>query len=152
VAAAGELEAVTAGHELTVDVEPVTVVGARDDLHRVALNLMDNAIKHTPPGTHVHARLRRDGDEAVLEVVDDGPGIPPELRERIFERFVRGGGEVAGSSGLGLAIVRAVAQSHGGEVTVTDGPDGRGARFVVRIPAATQVPRPAPEAAPAARS
>ena len=136
VAAAGELEPVTGDHDLTVDVEPVTVVGARDDLHRVALNLMDNAIKHTPAGTHVHASLRREGDEAVLEVVDDGPGIPEDDRERIFERFVRGGGEVAGSSGLGLAIVRAVAQSHGGEVTVGDGDDGRGARFVVRIPAA----------------
>jgi len=148
VAAAGELEPVTGDHDLTVDVEPVTVVGARDDLHRVALNLMDNAIKHTPPGTHVHAALRREGDEAVLEVVDDGPGIPEDMRDKIFERFVRGGGEVAGSSGLGLAIVRAVAQSHGGEVTVGEGPDGRGARFVVRIPAAdsaveVQPPTPA---------
>jgi signal transduction histidine kinase len=97
---------------------------------------MDNAIKHTPAGTHVHASLHREGDEAVLEVVDDGPGIPEDDRERIFERFVRGGGEVAGSSGLGLAIVRAVAQSHGGEVTVSEGDDGHGARFVVRIPAA----------------
>ncbi len=94
VAAAGELEPVTGEHDLTVDVEPITVVGARDDLHRVALNLMDNAIKHTPPGTHVHAPCSREGDEAVLEVVDDGPGIPEEDRERIFERFVRGGGEV----------------------------------------------------------
>lgn len=152
VAAAGELEAVTAGHELSVDVEPVTVVGARDDLHRVALNLMDNAIKHTPPGTRIEARLRREGDDAVLEVVDDGPGIPPEDRERIFERFVRGGGEVAGSSGLGLAIVRAVAQSHGGEVSVGDGPGGRGARFVVRIPAAADVPVEPEAPAPAVRS
>jgi signal transduction histidine kinase len=136
VAAAGELEPVTGDHDLTVDVEPVTVIGARDDLHRVALNLMDNAIKHTPAGTHVHASLRREGDEAVLEVVDDGPGIPEELRDKIFERFVRGGGEVSGSSGLGLAIVRAVAQSHGGEVTEGTAEDGHGARFVVRIPAA----------------
>jgi signal transduction histidine kinase len=149
VAAAGELEPVTGDHDLTVDVEPVTVVGARDDLHRVALNLMDNAIKHTPAGTHVHASLRRDGDEAVLEVVDDGPGIPDEMRDKIFERFVRGGGEVAGSSGLGLAIVRAVAQSHGGEVTVGTGEDGRGARFVVRIPAADSAVEVEPPTTPA---
>jgi two-component system OmpR family sensor kinase len=140
IAAAGELEPVTGEHDLAVDVEPVTVIGARDDLHRVALNLMDNAIKHTPPGTHVRATVRRDGDDAVLEVVDDGPGIPQEDRTRIFDRFVRGGGEVAGSSGLGLAIVRAVAQSHGGGVTLSDGDDGRGTRFVVRIPAADPAP------------
>jgi two-component system, OmpR family, sensor kinase len=149
VAAAGELEPVTGDHDLTIDVEPVTVIGARDDLHRVALNLMDNAIKHTPPGVHVHAQLRRVGDDAILEVVDDGPGIPEEDRERIFERFVRGGGEVAGSSGLGLAIVRAVAQSHGGEVTVTEGEDGHGARFVVRIPAADDATVDAPDRATA---
>jgi two-component system, OmpR family, sensor kinase len=148
IAAAGELEPVTGAHDLAVDVEPVTVIGARDDLHRVALNLMDNAIKHTPPGTHVRATVRREGDAAVLEVVDDGPGIPPEDRERIFERFVRGGGEVAGSSGLGLAIVRAVAQSHGGGVTLGDGPGGRGTRFVVRIPAADPAPTQAPPPAP----
>ncbi len=152
VAAAGELEPVAGEHEIAVDVEPVTVVGARDDLHRVALNLMENAVKHTPAGTHVRATVRRAGDEAILEVVDDGPGIPADDRERIFERFVRGGGEVSGSSGLGLSIVRAVARSHGGNVTVQDGDDGRGTRFVVRIPARAPAPADEPAASPAVRS
>ena len=78
-------------------------------------------------------------------VEDDGPGIAPEARERIFERFVRGRGDRAGSSGLGLAIVRAVAESHGGTVTLTDAKRSTGARFVVRLPAAARVPAPPTE-------
>ena len=147
VAAAASWSRSRAGHDLTIDVEPITVVGARDDLHRMAFNLMDNAIKHTPAG---HARAGPSapgGRRGGFEVCDDGPGIPEDMRDSIFERFVRGGGEVAGSSGLGLSIVRAVAQSHGGEVTVDEGEDGHGARFVVRIPAAdsaVEIEPPAP--------
>jgi signal transduction histidine kinase len=136
IEAVAELEPVAGGHALEVDAPAgVTVLGARDDLHRVALNLAGNALTHTPPGTHVLVSVRREGADAVLEVVDDGPGIPPEDRERVFERFVRGGGESAGSSGLGLAIVQAVAEAHGGSVALTDGDGGRGARFTVRMPA-----------------
>ena len=83
---------------------------------------------------------------AVLEVSDAGHGIPPQLRERIFERFVRGASEGAGGgSGLGLAIVRAVAERHGGSVELTESESG-GARFVVRLPTAR---RPAAERATA---
>ncbi len=65
---------------------------------------------------------------------DDGPGVPPELAPTLFERFVRGAGDRGGSFGLGLAIVRAVAESHGGSVTLRDPAEGSGARFVVRLP------------------
>jgi two-component system, OmpR family, sensor kinase len=115
--------------------EQATIDGARDELHRLALNLIENALRHTPPGTHVHAALATVGDDVVLTVEDDGPGIPEELRPRLFERFVRGGGDGGGGSGLGLSIVRAVAVSHGGDVTLMRGHAG-GARFVVRLPAA----------------
>jgi signal transduction histidine kinase len=71
-----------------------------------------------------------------LIVEDDGPGVAPELRSRLFERFVRGEGDAGGSFGLGLSIVRAVAESHGGSVTLEDGAGGRGARFVVTLPRA----------------
>ncbi len=151
VEAAAELEPVAGEHRLHVEVEEVTMLGVRDDLHRVALNLMDNALKHTPAGTHVRATVRRVGEDAVLEVVDDGPGIGPGDRERVFERFVRGGGESAGSSGLGLAIVRAVAEGHGGTVELTDAggpPEAPGTRFTVRLPAphaAELSAEPAPE-------
>jgi len=142
VEVAGELEplAASADHDLSIDTsaDSALVSGARDELHRMALNLIENSLRHTPPGTHVHAALQHVGDEIVLTVQDDGPGIPVELRERLFERFVRGGGDRAPSgSGLGLAIVRAVARSHGGEVTVDETPGG-GARFVVRLPAAAE--------------
>jgi signal transduction histidine kinase len=117
--------------------DSVPVDGNPDELHRLALNLLENAVRHTPEASSVELRVRRDGDSAVLEVSDDGPGVPRELREQVFERFVRGEGPAdtsgGGGSGLGLAIVRAVAESHGGSVTVSDEPGG-GARFTVKLP------------------
>jgi two-component system, OmpR family, sensor kinase len=137
--AAGELEPVSNGHDITVDAPPgATISGARDELHRLALNLLENALRHTDPGTAVEASVERINGQVVLSVEDDGPGIAPELHEKVFERFFRGDGERSGSSGLGLAIVRAVAESHQGNVTLEDPLDGRGARFVVRFPAETQ--------------
>jgi signal transduction histidine kinase len=136
---------VAAGHELSVDAKTAIIDGSRDELHRMALNLMENAIRHTPPGTHVRATVAvRDGD-VVLTVADDGPGVPDELRERIFERFVRGDGDRGSSSGLGLSIVRAVAESHGGSVVLEDADPG--ARFVVRLPRLEGAPAPEPRPA-----
>ena len=130
--AAGEAAPLAERHELELDVSgPVLVDGSADDLHRLALNLIQNALVHTPPGTRVSVRLRSE-DGALLEVEDDGPGVPAELRHRLFERFVRGHGDTGGGSGLGLAIVRAVAETHGGSVELTE--RGGGARFVVRLP------------------
>jgi two-component system OmpR family sensor kinase len=134
--AASELEPVSDGHELTVDAEPAIVDGVRDELHRLAVNLIENAIRHTPPGTRIRAEVSERDGEVTLAVEDDGPGVPEPLSSRIFERFVRGGGDRAGSSGLGLAIVRAVAESHGGTVGLERPASGRGARFVVRLPPA----------------
>jgi two-component system, OmpR family, sensor kinase len=133
--AAGELEPMANQHELTVDADLALVAGTRDELHRLVLNLLENSIRHTPPGTHVRAgTFTRDG-EVVLTVDDDGPGIPPELERRMFERFVRGTRDGARGSGLGLAIVRAVVESHGGSVSL-ERPSSGGIRFVIRIPAA----------------
>jgi two-component system OmpR family sensor kinase len=134
--AAGELEPVAAGHVLSVDAEPAIVHGGRDELLRLTLNLMENAIRHTPSGTRVHATTGTDDGAVTLVVEDDGPGISAELAPRVFERFVRGGGDRAGSSGLGLSIVWAVAESHGGTVTLEPRGEAQGgARFVVRLPA-----------------
>jgi signal transduction histidine kinase len=138
IEAAAELGPMAEAHELTVDPRPAFVDGAHDELHRLALNLMENALRHTPPGTRVRAAVGIQGDDVVLVVEDDGPGVPPAVRDRIFERFVRGEGDHGSSSGLGLSIVRAVADSHGGSVTLEDAHPG--ARFVVRLPRAQAVP------------
>ncbi|HEX7297814.1 MAG TPA: HAMP domain-containing sensor histidine kinase [Solirubrobacteraceae bacterium] len=146
VEAAAELGPVADGHELTVDSDEAVVNGTRDELHRMTLNLMENALRHTPNGTHVSARVAADDGEVVLTVQDDGPGVPADLRERVFERFVRGAGDRGSSSGLGLSIVRAVAESHGGSVELEDAHPG--ARFVVRLPRA-DVPAEQPTPTPA---
>jgi two-component system OmpR family sensor kinase len=141
--AAAELGPVAERHELSIRAAPTIVDGVRDELHRLVLNLLENAVRHTPPGTSVRASLESRDGEAVLVVQDDGPGIPDELRERVFDRFVRGGRDGGRGSGLGLAIVRSVAQSHGGTVTLGPSAGGRGARFEIRIPS---IPAGAPAA------
>jgi signal transduction histidine kinase len=139
VEAAGELEPVAEGHDLSVEAEPAIVSGTRDDLHRLTLNLLENAIRHTPPGTHIRASTAALDGTAVLTVEDDGPGIPPELEQRVFERFVRGARDGRRGSGLGLAIVRAVVEAHGGAVRLERPEVGSGTRFVIRLPAETAV-------------
>ena len=138
-AAVAEAGPAAEDHEVSVSApEDAFVDGSADDLHRVVLNLVENAVQHTPPGTAVRAEVRQEDAEVVLEVSDSGGGVPPAMRERIFERFVTGDG--AGSSrgspgtGLGLAIVRAVAERHGGSVEVSEAHPGT--RFTVRLPAA----------------
>jgi two-component system, OmpR family, sensor kinase len=139
--AAGELSSLSTHHEITLDVQPAVVEGARDELHRLVINLIENALRHTPPGTAIRlATQTLPAGQVELVVEDDGPGVPEELAPTLFERFVRGAGDAGGSFGLGLAIVQAVALSHGGSVELERAEaareDGlRGARFVVRLPA-----------------
>jgi two-component system OmpR family sensor kinase len=134
--AAAELEPMAGDHEISVSAHRgAEVEGARDELHRLVLNLLENALRHTDPGTAVEASVERHNGEVVLSVEDDGPGIPEELADKVFDRFFRGDGDRSGSSGLGLSIVRAVASSHRGTVALEPPLDGRGARFVVRLPA-----------------
>jgi two-component system, OmpR family, sensor kinase len=135
--AAREAGALSSDHPVSLDLDgPVVVNGVSDDLHRLAGNLIENALFHTPAGTPVTVSVRREDGNAVLEVADRGPGVPLDMRDRVFERFARGGGDAApsGGSGLGLAIVRAVTTSHGGSVELLDA-QGGGARFVVTLPA-----------------
>jgi signal transduction histidine kinase len=136
--AAVEMAPVLGDRELEIDNEhSLPVVGNPDELHRMVLNLLDNAARHTPVEARIELHVHELGDEALVEVADDGPGIPPRLREQIFDRFVRGEGPadtaVGPGSGLGLAIVRAVAASHGGTVEVAESASG-GALFRVRLP------------------
>ncbi|MFF6807168.1 ATP-binding protein [Streptomyces sp. NPDC012616] len=113
------------------------VAGSRGQLRRVLANLLDNAQRHAR--TEVAVSVRRSGDRVVVEVADDGDGVPEADRERIFERFVRlddARGRDDGGAGLGLAIARDVAARHGGTLTVGETPAG-GARFELRLPAVT---------------
>lgn len=116
--------------------DPVTVHGDEGRLRQVADNLLANARVHTPAGTPVRVRVRDEGQDAVLEVEDDGPGIAAEDAERIFERFYRSETSRSrefGGAGLGLSIVAAVAAAHDGSARLEAAASG-GARFVVRIP------------------
>ena len=98
--------------------------------------LIDNAATFSPPDAPISVRVRRDGDDAVVEVVDGGPGVPPDKREAVFERFAAWRPpdyEDRPGTGLGLFISRTVAREHGGEASIADGPAG-GTMLIVRLP------------------
>ena len=103
-------------------------------IKRVLSNLLDNAVKYTPPGGGVTVRVIAALTEALVVVEDSGPGIAPAEQERIFDRFYRGDASRSQSgSGLGLSLARALARAHGGDVTVTSEP-GRGSVFTLWLP------------------
>jgi two-component system OmpR family sensor kinase len=113
---------------------PVRLCGQEDALRILLANLVDNALRYTPPGGSVEVRVGPDGDQARIEVADSGPGIPEEERERVFDRFYRGRQAPSGGSGLGLAIVRQVVTLHGGSITLGKSPSG-GLLVSARFPA-----------------
>ncbi len=116
---------------------PVYALADRDRLVQLLLILFDNAVDHSPRGTTVTVRVHRAGPSAVIEVEDQGPGIPPGERERIFEPFTRLHGTTrhgSGGTGLGLAIARRITDAMQGTISVAS-PEGAGARFTVTLPA-----------------
>ena len=117
---------------------PYRVSGHDSRLHQVMVNLIENAISFSPPRGRVAIKARRDGDEIEVTVEDDGPGIPPENLERIFERFYtdRPHENFGQNSGLGLNISRQIIAAHGGRLHAENRPDCGGARFVIRLAAA----------------
>ncbi len=114
---------------------PVTVVGDGTMLREMIVNLVDNALRYTQAGGTVTVKLAAIDGEGVLTVADDGPGIPADEREHVFERFYRLAGATQEGSGLGLAIVREVVENAGGRVTLADGAAG-GLVVDVRLPLA----------------
>ena len=127
----------TGDHPLEVDVAEsieAPVDGAL--IASVVHQLIDNAVTFSPPDSPITIGLRRDGDGALIEVIDRGPGVPPDKREAVFERFADWrppGYEDRPGTGLGLFISRAVAREHGGEASIADGPAG-GTMLLVRLP------------------
>ncbi|MFD5038979.1 ATP-binding protein [Streptomyces sp. NPDC058377] len=120
--------------QVSVADSPLEVAGSRGQLARVVGNLLDNAERHAERSVAVTVRAER--DEVLVEVTDDGPGVPETEQDRIFERFVRlddARSRDDGGAGLGLAIARDVAARHGGTLTVGTAPSG-GARFTLRLP------------------
>ncbi|GAB3646602.1 HAMP domain-containing sensor histidine kinase [Glycomyces tarimensis] len=135
--AVSEHAVVAEDHEFefkTVSGARAVVAADRARMRQVIDNLLTNAVRHTPPGTHVRVEVITEGGDVVLSVADDGPGMEPVTAERVFERFFRSEGVTHPGSGLGLSIVAAIVKSHGGAVSVRSKP-GQGTVFTVRLAA-----------------
>jgi signal transduction histidine kinase len=120
---------------VVIDVEhvgPIKVRGDERSLRRLVRNLLDNAVRHA--GAVVWIRLHYGRDVIVLDVVDDGPGVPAEHLDRIFDRFYRADPQSSDGTGLGLAIVRQVAERHDGTAVMLPGGQGEGAHFRIELP------------------
>lgn len=136
---AQQVEPLAARKQLTLDLD-IPAAGAPawcdlDRLERVLVNLLSNALKFTPVDGHIAVRLKDDGDAWRIEVEDDGPGFPPEMADRLFERFFQVDMDSTrkfGGAGIGLALARELVELHGGTLTAASGP-GRGALLVLRL-------------------
>jgi two-component system, OmpR family, sensor kinase len=134
------------GRDLEIGCQRAPMHGNQDELHRAILNLLDNAIRYSPDDARILLRTAVDeqSNSIVLEVADSGPGIPAEMRERVFERFVRGAGgsdtDPTGGTGLGLAMVQAIVTSHGGTVTAGSSEELGGAMFLLSFPRGKKSP------------
>jgi signal transduction histidine kinase len=122
------------GIELDLESQPDShVQGDEESLRMLVDNLVGNAIKYSPAGSTVRVRVHREHGTVQLVVSDEGPGIPPKLRERVFDRFYRVPGQDQPGSGLGLAIAKAVADRHGASLKLADGPDQQGLQVTLRF-------------------
>jgi two-component system, OmpR family, sensor kinase len=119
---------------------PAVIVADPERIAQVLANLLDNARRHTPDGGQITIRVSRAGPEVEVSVADTGPGVPPQDRERIFDRLVRldaARTADSGGAGLGLAIARGIARAHGGDLRCAEPPGGTGALFLLTLPSPT---------------
>lgn len=130
------------GHPIRVDADEILVDVDPGKVERVIENLLVNASRHTPPGTPVHVRVHARTNGVVLEVEDEGPGVPDDLKETLFEPFRQGATTGGRGVGIGLSLVQRFAELHGGTAHVEDAPGG-GARFVVTLPGGVSLREPA---------
>jgi two-component system phosphate regulon sensor histidine kinase PhoR len=138
------------GRPLRVNIEPDLVDTWLDEraVQLAAMNLIDNALKYAHGADHVDVSLSREGANLVLRVSDNGEGIANDERDHLFERFFRGAGRLRSAqgspirgTGIGLALVKHVATSHGGDAWVEDAPQGGGACFALSIPIRDEAPQ-----------
>jgi histidine kinase len=135
VAASLQVQADAKEIQLTVvDLPAMGIVADRDRIAQVITNIVGNAIAYTEPGGTVELTGRRDHDEATIEIRDTGRGLTEEQQQAVFDRFYRADHSGAGGSGIGLTIARAIARSHGGDITVTSSVPGKGSIFRLRLP------------------
>lgn len=121
--------------ELILEEGETPVIDGRDGLLRILWrNLLDNAIRYSPPGCEILVRIRHEGSLVCVDVIDNGPGIAPEERQRAFDRFHRILGSGQPGSGLGLSIALRIAELHAGSITLDDAPSGHGLWACVRLP------------------
>ena len=131
------------GHTIALDAQSAWVTADRTRMEQILANLLDNALKFTPAGGTIRVRVGREDAATLLSVSDDGEGIAPALVERVFDLFVQGNQDVGrskGGIGLGLTLVKRLAELQGGSVSVESGGVGCGATFTVRMPSATATP------------
>jgi heavy metal sensor kinase len=153
-AAVDEVKPLAAARDQTIELAavPLKLEGSEDHLLRLFLNLLDNAIRYTPPGGRIMLNCACDGSEIVAHISDTGPGIAPEHLPRLFERFHRvdrGRSRAQGGSGLGLAIAQSIAHAHGGRIAV-ESAVGQGSTFTVILPGAGEQEPPSPHSTIAA--
>jgi signal transduction histidine kinase len=139
-----QLHAVGVAFDVTTVPENFELEADAERLHQVVANLVENAVRHSPPNGVVRVRATAAADGARLEVIDEGPGIPASDAEKVFERFYRPDSARSsrdGGAGLGLAIARWIVELHGGDIRVTNNVP-HGCRMVVTIPGRVDVPAP----------
>jgi len=137
-AALRRAEGITRGHAIELSLEPNLPMLRLDPVlfDQVLFNLVDNAAKYAPAGTTIGVQARAQGDAVILDIVDEGPGLPPADLEKIFDSFYRvgKGDQVRAGTGLGLAICRGFVEAMGGTISAANRSDGRGAVFSIRMP------------------
>lgn len=131
-------QTLSAGRSVVLHAEPAPCAGQADSLRILLQNLVDNALHYTPAAGTIRVACGEDAQGSYLEVADDGPGIPADMHDKVFERFFRLAGARTPGSGLGLSIVRRIADLHGASITLGPGLHGKGLAVTLRFPRAVQ--------------